>query len=426
MMFDLDIEHYNNKELLGLLSIDENKLYDIIEINSKYQILVNNIQKSNKSSDEKNATCSFLEQVKNKLIINLSNKSNPSTINTLTTAVNPISSQVNPLYMSSSSKSMNLHVEKIITIDTRFRPDYNETESSNFMYTLSQPVTNITKMDLISVEIPQVYCIMSEYYQNSSFTILIDDNEFIINLPNMYLFDHNFSDYSNYDMLIKLCNYYFQNHENNLIKNCSFLLKQFDNNASVIKHVVFILDTTGLTQDEIPSKVELNFQKTSNVSGENRDLRSKLGWMLGFRTPKVLLKKDKELNEILQQDIDISEEDLLNNFAVRADVPIQLSSAKYIYLVVDDFNSNKVDNFVVDDITLKGCDTNISLGGNVLAKILFDSGSQFYTVERLVNTQRQYTGPVDIHRLKISLIDEFGRVLDISKIDWSFSIKLSN
>ena len=87
-MFDLNINHYNNNELLDLFAIDKNKLYDIIEINSKYELLVGNIQKSKKSNEEKMKTCNFLEEVKNKLIINLSNKVNPERINTLTTAIN--------------------------------------------------------------------------------------------------------------------------------------------------------------------------------------------------------------------------------------------------------------------------------------------------------------------------------------------------
>ena len=52
-MFDLNINHYNNDELLGLLSIKKDSKYDIIEINSKYQILSEKIQKSNKTKEEK-------------------------------------------------------------------------------------------------------------------------------------------------------------------------------------------------------------------------------------------------------------------------------------------------------------------------------------------------------------------------------------
>jgi hypothetical protein len=186
-----------------------------------------------------------------------------------------------------------------------------------------------------------------------------------------------------------------------------------------------MFDTTDLTDDEIPQLIELNFDKTYNSLDSKRDLRSKLGWMFGFRTPIVTLKPYSEMINTIDTDLTMNNTNLEKYLLVRGDSPIELHSSRYIYLVVDDFNSNKIDNFIIEDITLKGCDATVTLGGNVLAKILFDSGSKYYTVDRLITLQRQYTGPVDISKLKISLIDEFGRILDLNKIDWSFSIQLS-
>lgn len=39
-----------------------------------------------------------------------------------------------------------------------------------------------------------------------------------------------------------------------------------------------------------------------------------------------------------------------------------------------------------------------------------------------LNRQREYFGPVDIHRLEITLYDEYGRVLDLNNMDWSFTL----
>jgi len=424
-MFDLNIDHYNNNELLDLFSIKKDSKYDIIEINSKYQLLNSKVKQSNKTQEEKNKTVIFLEEVKNKLILNLSNLSNNESINTLTATVNQTTSQTNPLQMSSSSKSKNLFVKKIITIDTRFRLDYLPNNGTNFVYTAPQSIKNITKMDLISVEIPQVFCIMSKHYNNSSFMINIDNEEYMIHLPDIYLLDNSFKDYSNYHKLINLCNIYFENHENDNIKRCSFFLSEASDSANMIKNIYFMFDTTDLTDDEIPQLIELNFDKTYNSLDSKRDLRSKLGWMFGFRTPIVTLKPYSEMINTMDTDLTMNNTNLEKYLLVRGDSPIELHSSRYIYLVVDDFNSNKIDNFIIEDITLKGCDATVTLGGNVLAKILFDSGSKYYTVDRLITLQRQYTGPVDISKLKISLIDEFGRILDLNKIDWSFSIQLS-
>lgn len=39
-----------------------------------------------------------------------------------------------------------------------------------------------------------------------------------------------------------------------------------------------------------------------------------------------------------------------------------------------------------------------------------------------LNRQREYFGPVDIHRLQVTLYDEYGRVLDLNNMDWSFTL----
>ena len=38
------------------------------------------------------------------------------------------------------------------------------------------------------------------------------------------------------------------------------------------------------------------------------------------------------------------------------------------------------------------------------------------------NRSRSYYGPVDIQRLHIALYDDFGRILDLNNMDWSFSL----
>jgi hypothetical protein len=41
-----------------------------------------------------------------------------------------------------------------------------------------------------------------------------------------------------------------------------------------------------------------------------------------------------------------------------------------------------------------------------------------------MNRSRDYFGPVDIQKLSVTLYDEYGRVLDINNMDWSFTITL--
>jgi len=101
---------------------------------------------------------------------------------------------------------------------------------------------------------------------------------------------------------------------------------------------------------------------------------------------------------------------------------------KYIYIVVNDFNKN-VNNFVVTAY-------NESIGkSNVLARISTDSAtsSDFSSGLSLTNDtlgqndaikKRSYFGPVDISRLQLQILDEFGRILDLNNMDYSMALNL--
>ena len=40
----------------------------------------------------------------------------------------------------------------------------------------------------------------------------------------------------------------------------------------------------------------------------------------------------------------------------------------------------------------------------------------------LITTSRQYFGPVDIQKLQIQLLDEYGRILNLNNMDYSFCL----
>ena len=40
----------------------------------------------------------------------------------------------------------------------------------------------------------------------------------------------------------------------------------------------------------------------------------------------------------------------------------------------------------------------------------------------LITSPRQYFGPVDIQKLQIQLLDEYGRILNLNNMDYSFCL----
>ena len=121
-MFDLNIENYSEKELFEIFQLNES-VQNTVTINSNFDTLKSNIMNSNKTRKEKENTIEFITQVKNKLIM-------------IVLENNKIQ---NPLETSKSSKSNNLYVDKLITVDTRFANIYNN-DISSFTFDLTEPI----------------------------------------------------------------------------------------------------------------------------------------------------------------------------------------------------------------------------------------------------------------------------------------------
>lgn len=107
-------------------------------------------------------------------------------------------------------------------------------------------------------------------------------------------------------------------------------------------------------------------------------------------------------------------------------LPCYISYAKYVYIAIDDFQANSKNYFTLATESL--------LSPNIIARInigmlleekkknnsnLINTGA---AIDFLTNQKniREYFGPTNVSRLKISLIDEYGELLNLNDRDWSF------
>ena len=140
----------------------------------------------------------------------------------------------------------------------------------------------------------------------------------------------------------------------------------------------------------------INFLTDAYGNKDNQtQLPLKFGWLRGFR------------NGYYE-----------NNTTYVSEGIINLIGPKYIYMVVDDFNNNVVDGFYA-------AFTSSILNKNILARVSLQ-GTGFDVVSKdnfnLITTPRQYFGPVDIQKLQIQLLDEYGRILNLNNMDYSFCL----
>ena len=142
--------------------------------------------------------------------------------------------------------------------------------------------------------------------------------------------------------------------------------------------------------------IELNFQADRNgLEDRNTPLPLKFGWLLGFRNGIYV----NSLNYVSEGVIDIY-------------------GPKYVFLVVDDHN-NSVNNGFVSAFNSS------TLNKNILARISLQK-NKFnildYNNLNVFSTPREYFGPVNIQNFIVQLLDEYGRIVDLNNMDFSFSL----
>jgi hypothetical protein len=143
----------------------------------------------------------------------------------------------------------------------------------------------------------------------------------------------------------------------------------------------------------------LNFQADRFGNDDrNTPLPLKFGWILGFR------------NGIYINNLNYVTEGLLD-----------LTGSKYLYLVIDDYN-NSVNN------SFYSAFNSSILNKNILARISLQANT-FNILQQnnlnILTTPREYFGPVNIQTMNIQLLDEYGRVVDLNNMDFSFCLTLT-
>jgi hypothetical protein len=144
------------------------------------------------------------------------------------------------------------------------------------------------------------------------------------------------------------------------------------------------------------ASLELDFQ-SDKEGNEDRftPLPLKMGWLMGFRQGKYV-----------------------NNIVYVSEGLVDLNGPRYLYLVVDDRNNNVNNSFY------SAFNSSI-LNKNILARISVQVASFSVISENNLNVvtlQRDYFGPVNIQNLTVQLLDEYGRVVDLNNMDYSFCL----
>jgi len=414
MSFDLNLNNYEKKELEEMFELPENyneSILDEKEIKLKEFIFNNN--KINQ--DTKFKTMEFIKEAKKKLIMeigdvvtgikktlsNLYNTNNKlPTIDVIQETGHMVQKKSDTPYLSSFPSDIHQGVlnplKRIVqnltlNIDTRFREDYFNTESTNYNFNLPIRFYNIVSMQLSNIELPTSFYTISKQLGNNFFTIkLPETNESqTITIPN--------GNYEYQDLMDYINNTLFNLGSNFQYINFSTNIKTGTTSGSGNVVVCINSVTYPSTQDLFAYTLDFQADKYG-IEDKNSPLPLKFGWILGFR------------NGIYE-----------NNETYVSEGVIDLLGQKYAFLVVDDYNNNVNNSFY-------SAFNSSLLNKNILSRITIQSAGKFsgFSDNRLSVNTRNYYGPVDIQKIHVQLLDEYGRVMDLNNMDFSFCLILQS
>jgi hypothetical protein len=413
--FELNIEKYTPEELEQMMKLKFPYSSDDID-ESIGKLRKEILSDKNLEEIKQREIISFLESVHNKLnkkIIDSRHKALPNIIsqhgNNFIIERNtqkirnpdgiPPSVRINP-YRSDPGDSISFLnnwkegvTTYLLSIDTRFRNNYYATSSTDFIVDLPVNINNVVSLELVSLEIPATYFSISKKLGNNYFHIVntsAPGETYKITLPD--------GSYSREQMQSEL----------NLIFATVFTgnIPEASIDTKSGRTIIDLKTVNRSIYFNLPQDLDKPGSAITTPI-DTTPIQMKLGWILGYRAAEYTGSPVSTT---------YVSEGVYDGWGSR-----------YFYFVLDDFNKNSVNGI---DAVLNAS----VLSENILARLtrgaISSAVNAGFTLDTgIVNSdsatrKRVFFGPVNIKKLKIRILDAYGRLIDLNNMDYSFALRL--
>ena len=277
----------------------------------------------------------------------------------------------------------NVHKEtkrKYVNIDTRFRDDYSDSQLANYTITLPERITDAKSIYITNVEIPNVLYNVSTVQRNCSFVVtdIGNSNKYTVTVP-----DGRYK----------------------TIEDLHIALNAKLDAITEISDITISLDSKK-SKFTSSKNYAINFAVDDSGNVDKSLLKSKLGWILGFR----------KINYTVNNTTPIIAEALPDVFG-----------SKYLYLAIDEFSNGNQRSFISPL-------PNSFINKNIAARVSIDSiafgFNNLITANRangaMVSDKREYTGKIDLQKLNVQILDEYGNPVSLNGLDFSFCMEVEH
>jgi len=439
--FDTDLSHYTLDDLFSLLDI---KITDTSDVVSIKQLIIERtdqyIEQFTEAKRENMAV--FFREMKNTLLgkpIDVSLNSSQTVLrykNDYIPFTSSLKENANTDLYSPGESGNPFHrktITQLLNVDSRFRHNYHTTSSTNYLIDLPHTLQHVIEMKISDVELSTNYYPISDSLLNNYFWIATYTQEQLeTNEPTLYYIYIPSGNYY-YLNLVEFINAALQDIEPPIVTdgyeyNPPISIKidvSYENTAGFAngtgKSSIGILSPDSILNNTAWKLVKMDLKFNSPpipgattsvkvVNPEERELyntigansyKTQFGWMLGFRKSTYGTQ---------------------NTLVYKSESIVNLLGPQYVYLVVNDFNKNRNNHFI-------GTSSEGLLPTDILARISIKSpvfNIQTQNDFSVYAETRQYFGPVKINKIRVQLVDEYGRFVDMNYSDFSFTIRITS
>ena len=466
---NLDIQSYSIDDLYTILGLNNQATQ--VELENIFQSKMAEINKSEFSKENKKSYTEFIKKIYYKLLREIKTrdygseftaktleKSNKVTLdndryqllqqphilqNNSKYLIQPNTEQAQDVFVNHYQKGVinklrKKTVKQIVSLDTVFRKDYDKTDSCDFTYILPLTVKNVVSMKINSIELPYTWYQFTE--KNNKFVIhtldivlngvTVNEQDHIITIPpgnwtndllntEINLFFNQ--DKPNYPLNL----FYFEIKESTgkvyiRLKTANEIYTSLVNNTNQI---------TSITIDGEPTQINegssydtdwaqnwgylLTNDETYNSSCGNKVMPQETCLAtLGFKKPEYAVTFNS-VHTFLKYEY---------RGCVVSESIFGANKYNYFFLSVEDFVGNSKDSIIA------GYGDEHYLSKDILGRIQVKFGIFFMNLDDssdFIYKQRDYFGPVNIEKLRIKILDKYGRIMDINNTDYSLTLEFT-
>ena len=261
---------------------------------------------------------------------------------------------------------------KYVNIDTKYQDEYNISSICSF----PDKITGVKSIKIKSIELPISYYQFSLASNNTFFSIISSNSiNTVVTIP-----DNN---YTNASLI----------HDISLNMVSGITINNTTDNGN----------KTSITNNSA-NDIVIRFCVFSNGLFDKNKLKSKLGWLLGFKLPEYTIAAGTS----------ITSEGFIN-----------VNPITYMYVILDEFTQSIPNTFSVFQ-------ADSYMNKNIIAKLSlnqtqFPFGTVCTANDRngyLLSDLRTYQNIVHLNKCKIQLIDGWNNIVDLHKLDVSFCLEI--